>query len=171
MLDTKYNSRKKVFRMRQVKIFTGSSHPELTSLILERLALPGSPAVLKRFANAEIAVEIGESVRGNDVFIVQSGSSTVNDHVMELLIMIQACKSASARKITAVLPYYPYNKQSKKKKARGSITAKLLATMLEVAGVDHIITLDLHSSQIKGFFSKPVDDMTSEPVSYYSYRS
>lgn len=83
---------------------------------------------------------------------------------MELLIMISACKSASARRITAILPYFPYNKQSKKKKARGAITAKLLANMLVVAGVDHIITVDLHSTQIQGFFNKPVDNLTCEPV-------
>lgn len=109
--------------MHQIKIFSGSSHPELTSLILERLGVPASPALLKRFSNAETSVEIGVSVRDADVFIIQSGSVQVNDHLMELLIMISACKTASARRITAVLPYFPYNKQSKKK-ARAAITAK-----------------------------------------------
>ncbi|KAJ3039582.1 Ribose-phosphate pyrophosphokinase 2 [Rhizophlyctis rosea] len=118
---------------------------------------------MKRFSNAETAVEIGVSVRNEDVFIIQSGSSAVNDHLMELLIMINACKIASARRITAVLPYFPYNKQSKKKKARGAITAKLVANMLAVAGVDHIITMDLHSSQTQGFFKSPVDNLTAEP--------
>ncbi|KAJ3114029.1 Ribose-phosphate pyrophosphokinase 1 [Phlyctochytrium bullatum] len=150
--------------MRGVKIFAGSSHPELAALILERLGQTAAPAVTKKFANQETLIEIGVSVRGEDVYIIQSGSSSINDHIMELLIMVNACKLASARKITAVIPYYPYMKQSKKKKARGSITAKLLANMLVVAGVDHVITMDLHSSQIQGFFSKPVDNLLAEPA-------
>ncbi|KAI8841566.1 phosphoribosyltransferase-like protein [Chytriomyces cf. hyalinus JEL632] len=150
--------------MRQVKIFTGSSHTELSALILERLGQAAAPALVKRSANMEMGVEIGVSVRNQDVFIIQSGSDTINDHLMELLIMINACKLASARRITAVIPYLPYSKQSKKKKARGSITSKLVANMLQVSGVDHIITLDLHSSQIQGFFTKPVDNLLAEPV-------
>ncbi|KAJ3090399.1 hypothetical protein HK100_007459, partial [Physocladia obscura] len=112
----------------------------------------------------EMNVELGVSVRDQDVFIIQSGSSTINDHLMELLIMINACRLASAKRITAVIPYLPYSKQSKKKKARGSITAKLVAKMLQVSGVDHIITLDLHSTQIQGFFGIPVDNLLVEPV-------
>ncbi|KAI8614334.1 phosphoribosyltransferase-like protein [Chytriomyces sp. MP71] len=150
--------------MRQVKIFTGSSHTELSALILERLGQSAAPALVKRTANMEMNVELGVSVRNQDVFIIQSGSPTINDHLMELLIMINACKLSSARRITAVIPYLPYSKQSKKKKARGSITSKLVANMLQVSGVDHIITLDLHSSQIQGFFSKPVDNLLAEPV-------
>ncbi|KAI8851616.1 phosphoribosyltransferase-like protein [Chytridium lagenaria] len=140
--------------MRKVKIFSGSSHHELAALILERLGQNAAPAVTKKFANQETMVEIGVSVRDQDVFIIQSG----------IVIMINACKLASARRITAVIPYFPYMKQSKKKKTRGSITAKLLANMLVVAGVDHIITMDLHSSQIQGFFSKPVDNLYAEPA-------
>ncbi|TPX35967.1 ribose-phosphate diphosphokinase [Synchytrium microbalum] len=151
--------------MRKVKIFSGSSHPELAGMILERLGLPPATATLKRFSNAETAVEIGVSVRNEDVYIIQSGSSQVNDDLMELLIFINACKIASSRRITAVLPYFPYNKQSKKKKiARGAITAKLVANMLSVAGVDHVITMDLHSSQVQGFFSRPVDNLLAEPT-------
>ncbi|KAJ3092031.1 Ribose-phosphate pyrophosphokinase 2 [Quaeritorhiza haematococci] len=149
--------------MRKVKIFTGSSHPELAALIVDRLGVAAAPASLKRFSNAEMAVDIGVSVRNEDVFIIQSGSVTINDHLMELLIMVNACKIASARRITAILPYFPYNKQSKKKKARGAITAKLIANMLGVAGVDHVITMDLHSSQIQGFFNRPVDNLLAEP--------
>ncbi|KAJ3094885.1 Ribose-phosphate pyrophosphokinase 1 [Phlyctochytrium planicorne] len=148
----------------KVKIFTGSSHPELSALILDRLGQNAAPAKTKRFANQEIGIELGLSVRNEDVYIIQSGSQSINDHIMELLIMVNACKLASARRITAVIPYFPYMKQSKKKKARGAITAKLLANMLNVAGVDHIITMDLHSSQIQGFFSKPVDNLHSEPA-------
>ncbi|KAI9089611.1 phosphoribosyltransferase-like protein [Phlyctochytrium arcticum] len=149
--------------MRKVKIFTGSSHPELSALIIERLGIPAAPATMKRSSNAETTVEIGVSVRNEDVYIIQSGSMAINDHLMELLIMINACKISSARRITAVLPYFPYNKQSKKKKARGAITAKLVANMLATAGVDHIITMDLHSSQIQGFFKSPVDNLVAEP--------
>ncbi|KAJ3084352.1 Ribose-phosphate pyrophosphokinase 1 [Rhizoclosmatium hyalinum] len=150
--------------MRQVQIFTGSSHTELSALILDRLGQAAAPAIVKRSDNMEMGVELGVSVRNQDVFIIQSGSSTINDHLMELLIMINACKLASARRITAVIPYLPYSKQSKKKKARGSITAKLIANMLQVSGVDHIITLDLHSTQIQGFFGKPCDNLLAEPV-------
>ncbi|KAJ3258204.1 hypothetical protein HK103_004022 [Boothiomyces macroporosus] len=146
-----------------IKIFTGSSHPELTGLILDRLGIPPSPAVVKRFPNAETSVELGVSVRDADVFLIQSGSHSMNDHLMELLIMISSCRSASARRITAVLPYFPYNKQSKKKKARGAISAKLVANMLSVAGVDHIITLELHSSLTQGFFNKPCDNLLAQP--------
>lgn len=149
--------------MRKVKIFTGSSHPELAALILDRLNVPAAPAVTKRFSNAETCVELGVSVRDEDVYIIQSGSMAINDHFMELLIMVSACKTASARRITAVLPYLPYNKQSKKKKSRGAITAKLVANMLAVAGVNHVITVDLHSSQLQGFFKSTVDNLLAEP--------
>jgi ribose-phosphate pyrophosphokinase len=135
----------------------------LSHVILEKLGLSGSPVTVKKFSNSELSVDLGVSVRNEDVFIIQSGSTSINDHLMELLIMINACKLASAKRITAVLPYFPYGKQSKKKKARGSITAKLIANMLAVAGVDHIITMDLHSSQIQGFFTKPVDNLLAEP--------
>ncbi|KAI9317346.1 phosphoribosyltransferase-like protein [Zopfochytrium polystomum] len=149
--------------MRKVKIFAGSSHSELSGLILERLGQSAAPAVVKRSANMETAVELGVSVRGEDVYIIQSGSSTINDHLMELLIMINACKMSDARRITAVIPYFPYMKHSKKKKARGAITAKLVANMLQVAGIDHIITMDLHSSQMQGFFKMPIDNLLAEP--------
>ncbi|KAJ3158778.1 hypothetical protein HDU86_002459 [Geranomyces michiganensis] len=147
----------------QVKIFTGSSHPELSAMILDRLGIPAAPATMKRFSNAETSVEIGVSVRNEDVYLIQSGSMQINDHLMELLIMINACKIASAKRITAVLPYFPYNKQSKKKKARGAITAKLVANMLATAGVDHIITMDLHSSQVQGFFKVTIDNLVAQP--------
>ncbi|RUS23655.1 phosphoribosyltransferase-like protein, partial [Jimgerdemannia flammicorona] len=149
--------------MRNTKIFGGSSHPELTTLICERLGVAPAPVSLKQFSNQELSVEIGISIRNEDVFIIQSGSISTNDHIMELLIMINACKIASARRITAILPYFPYCKQSKKKKHRTAITAKLIANMLSVAGVDHIITMDLHASQMQGFFTKPVDNLYAEP--------
>ena len=117
----------------------------------------------KSSPNHEMSVDIGVSVRNQDVFLIQSGSDQMNDHLMELLILIHACKSASAKRVTAILPYFPYGKMGKKKQARGSITAKLVANMLDVAGVDHVITMDLHSSQIQGFFNRPVDNLFAEP--------
>ncbi|KAJ3337626.1 ATP-binding cassette sub- A member 1 [Gonapodya sp. JEL0774] len=150
--------------MRKTKIFAGSSHPELASLIVDRLGVPLAPAFFKKFPNQEMTVEIGTSVRDEDVFIIQSGSASVNDNLMELLLMVNACKMASAGRITAVLPYFPYAKQSKKKKVRSAIAAKLVAQMIGVAGVDHVITMDLHGSQMQGFFSKPVDNLLAEPA-------
>uniref|UniRef100_A0A1D1XLR5 Ribose-phosphate pyrophosphokinase 1 n=1 Tax=Anthurium amnicola TaxID=1678845 RepID=A0A1D1XLR5_9ARAE len=149
--------------MRRVKVFSGSSHPELAEFICEKLGIPPAAVSLKKFSNQETSVEIGCSVRDEDVFIIQSGSNHVNDHLMELLIMISACKGSSASRITAVMPYFPYSKQSKKKNHRGAITAKMVANLLSVAGVDHIITMDLHASQMQGFFNKPVDNLYAEP--------
>jgi len=120
--------------------------------------------VAQKFANGETNVEIGESVRGEDVYIVQSGCGEVNDNLMELLIMINACKIASAERVTAVIPVYPYSRQDKKDKSRAPISAKLVANMLSVAGADHIITMDLHASQIQGFFDIPVDNLYAEPA-------
>uniref|UniRef100_A0A8C6GLA2 ribose-phosphate diphosphokinase n=1 Tax=Mus spicilegus TaxID=10103 RepID=A0A8C6GLA2_MUSSI len=110
------------------------------------------------------SVEIGESVRGEDVYIVQSGCGEINDNLMELLIMINACKIASASRVTAVIPCFPYARQDKKDKSRAPISAKLVANMLSVAGADHIITMDLHASQIQGFFDIPVDNLYAEPA-------
>lgn len=110
------------------------------------------------------SVEIGESVRGEDVYIIQSGCGEVNDNLMELLIMINACKIASASRVTAVIPCFPYARQDKKDKSRAPISAKLVANMLSVAGADHIITMDLHASQIQGFFDIPVDNLYAEPA-------
>jgi ribose-phosphate pyrophosphokinase len=117
-----------------------------------------------KFSNGEINVKIFESVRDEDVFILQSACRDVNDHLMELLILISACKGASARRITAVIPCYPYARMDKKDKSRAPITAKLVANMLAVAGCDHVITMDLHASQIQGFFDFPVDNLYSEPL-------
>lgn len=134
-----------------IKVFSGSSHPDLATKIARHLGMPDvSRAVLKKFSNQETSVEIGESVRGEDVYIIQSGCGEVNDHLMELLIMINACKIASAARVTAVIPCFPYARQDKKDKSRAPISAKLVANMLSVAGADHIITMDLHASQIQG---------------------
>ncbi|CAZ86567.1 unnamed protein product [Tuber melanosporum] len=150
--------------MRRVKIFSGTSHPGLTEAICERLGTTLGKCDLKKFSNGETSVDIGCSIRDQDVFIVQSGSAKANDSIMELLILISACKGGSANKITAVMPYFPYSKQSKKKSHRGAITARMLANLLTVAGVDHVITVDLHASQMQGFFTKPVDNLYAEPL-------
>ncbi|KAL7750125.1 ribose-phosphate pyrophosphokinase 1 [Sorochytrium milnesiophthora] len=147
--------------MRRAKVFTGSSHVELSNLIADKLGMPSAPVTVSMNQNRETSVDLGVSVRGDDIFIIQSGSECINDHLMELLILINSCKIASAARITAIIPYFPYSKQSKKKKARGAITAK--SNMLTVAGADHIITMDLHHDQMQGFFSKPIDNLLAEP--------
>ncbi|KAI9224791.1 ribose-phosphate pyrophosphokinase [Blastocladiella britannica] len=146
-----------------IKIFTGNSHPDLAALIARRLGLPLGKAVVSKYSNQETSVTIGESVRDEDVFIVQSGCGEINDNLMELLIMINACKTASARRITAVIPCFPYARQDRKDKSRAPISAKLVANMLTVAGCNHVITMDLHASQIQGFFDIPVDNLYAEP--------
>ncbi|SLM34170.1 ribose-phosphate pyrophosphokinase [Lasallia pustulata] len=145
--------------MRQVKIFSGSSHPLLTESICERLGTQPAKCELKKFSNGETSVSLGTSIREQDVFIVQSGSNKINDSVMELLIMISACKGGSAKSITGSLHSY-----SKKKSHRGAIAARMLANLLSVAGVQHVITVDLHASQSQGFFGKPVDNLYAEPL-------
>ncbi|KAL4957172.1 phosphoribosyltransferase-like protein [Aspergillus filifer] len=149
--------------MRGVQIFSGNSHPLLSETVCERLGTTPAKVDLSKFSNGETNVNVGVSVRNQDVYIIQSGSKKINDSVMELLIMISACKGGSAKSITAVMPYFPYSRQSKKKSHRGSITARMLANLLTVAGVDHVITLDLHASQMQGFFAKPVDNLFAEP--------
>ncbi|XP_031551300.1 ribose-phosphate pyrophosphokinase 1-like isoform X2 [Actinia tenebrosa] len=150
--------------MRNIKIFSGNSNPEISELIMERLNLKPGKCSVKKFTNAESCVEIAESVRGEDVYIIQSGCGDINDNLMELLIMINACKIASAQRVTAVIPCFPYARQDKKDKSRAPISAKLVANMLSVAGADHIITMDLHASQIQGFFDIPVDNLYAEPA-------
>ncbi|XP_037722524.1 ribose-phosphate pyrophosphokinase 2 isoform X1 [Drosophila subpulchrella] len=178
-------------RMPNIKVFSGTSHPDLAQRIVDRLGIDLGKVVTKKFSNLETCVEIGESVRGEDVYIVQSGSGEINDNLMELLIMINACKIASASRVTAVIPCFPYARQDKKDKlaggeesaeskklakknydwkfranaqSRAPISAKLVANMLSVAGADHIITMDLHASQIQGFFDIPVDNLYAEPA-------
>ncbi|KAF9881606.1 ribose-phosphate diphosphokinase [Colletotrichum karsti] len=150
--------------MRGTLIFAGSSCPALTSQICGNLGMTPADAELTQFSNGETSVRILTSVREKDVFVVQSGSPNVNDTIMELLIMISACKGGSSNKITAVLPYFPYSRQSKKKSHRGAITARMLANLLAVAGVKHVITVDLHASQMQGFFKCPVDNLHAEPL-------
>ncbi|KAJ7350642.1 phosphoribosyltransferase-like protein [Mycena albidolilacea] len=153
-----------MYHNNSIRILTGNSHPELAQAVAERLNVPLVPCTVKKFSNGEINVKISESVRDEDVFILQSGCNDVNDNLMELLILISACKTASARRITAVIPCFPYARMDKKDKSRAPITAKLVANMLVVAGCDHVITMDLHASQIQGFFDIPVDNLWSEPL-------
>lgn len=150
--------------MRKCKIFVGSSHPELGKLVCDRLGVEPAPCTLKKFANGETSVQIGVSIRDEDVYIIQSGLTDINNHIMELLILISACRGGSASKITAVIPQFPYSKQSKMKKHRGAITARMLANLLIMAGADHVVLMDLHASQMQGFFSKPVDNLFGAPT-------
>ncbi|KAJ2702945.1 ribose-phosphate pyrophosphokinase 1 [Coemansia spiralis] len=150
--------------MRNAKLFAGTSHLSLAERVAAQLGAELAPVNLRRYTNRETTVDLGCSVREKDVYILQSGSMTTNDHLMEALIMVSAAKLASARKITVVMPYFPYSKQSKKKKRRGAISGKLVASMLTVSGADHVITMDLHASQMAGFFTVPVDNLLSEPT-------
>ncbi|KAL2821307.1 phosphoribosyltransferase-like protein [Aspergillus cavernicola] len=140
-------------------VLTGSGHDELFQLVSSRIGYPTGSKHLRstRFSNGETFVSIDTSVRNADVFIMQTASHPVNDMLIELLIAINACKIASARRITAVIPCFPYARQDKKARSRAPITAKLIANMLESAGCNHVITMDLHASQIQGFFNIPVD--------------
>ncbi|KAG7099205.1 hypothetical protein E1B28_001072 [Marasmius oreades] len=146
-----------------IKIFTGTSHPELAEIIARRVGLPLSNAEITKSGIGETSVRIAESVREDDVYIINTGCGSVNTALMELCIMIHACKIASAKRITAVLPLFPYARQDKKDKSRAPITAKLVANMIQKAGCDHVITMDLHASQIQGFFDVPVDNLYAEP--------
>ncbi|KAG6851064.1 hypothetical protein H0H93_002956 [Arthromyces matolae] len=141
-----------------IKIFSGTSHPELAEIIARRIGLPLSKAEITRSGIGETSVRIAESVREDDVYIINTGCGAVNTALMELCIMIHACKIASAKRITAVIPLFPYSRQDKKDKSRAPITAKLVANMIQKAGCDHVITMDLHASQIQGFFDVPVDN-------------
>lgn len=150
--------------MRKSHVFVGSSHPALGQLICDRLGVEPAPCTLRKFSNGETSIEVGVSVRDEDVYVVQSSSGTTNDHIMEMLILISGCRGGSANKITAVIPMFPYSKQSKMKKHRGAITAKMLANLLIMAGADHVITMDLHATQMQGFFTKPVDNLIAIPT-------
>ncbi|SCV99742.1 LAFE_0B01508g1_1 [Lachancea fermentati] len=148
-----------------VKLLSGNSHPELAEKIAKVLGLSLAKIGVYQYSNKETSVTIGESIRDEDVYIIQTGTGEqeINDFLMELLIMIHACRTASARRITAVIPNFPYARQDKKDKSRAPITAKLIANLLETAGCDHVITMDLHASQIQGFFHIPVDNLYAEP--------
>ncbi len=151
-------------RSHDFKVFTGNSNRGLTERICEYLKRPVSKADVGRFSDGEIQVEIGENVRGFDCFVVQSTCPPGNDHLMEMLIMADALKRASAASITAVIPYYGYARQDRKIAARTPITAKLIADLLETAGVTRVVSMDMHAGQIQGFFSIPTDHLYASPV-------
>jgi len=149
---------------KRLMVFAGRSSQDLGTRIATRLGIQLGEVTLKTFANGEIYVRFEESVRGADVFLVQSTCRPVNDSLMELLIMIDAAKLASAHRITAVIPWYGYSRQDKKSAPREPITAKLVAELLQAAGVDRVLTMDLHAGQVQGFFNIPVDHMTALPM-------
>src|SRR6186713_3042208 len=145
-------------------LFSGRSHPALAQRIAEKLGIQVGDVSLRTFASGETYCRYEESIRGADMFIVQTASSPVDQHLMELLIMVNAAKLASAKRITAVIPWYFYVRQDKKSRPREPITAKLVADLLQTAGADRVLTMDLHAGQVQGFFEIPVDHMTAIPL-------
>ena len=145
--------------MRGYKVFSGTANQELSRQIAKYLGIPLSEASIKRFSDGEISVQIGESVRGKDVFIIQPTCAPTDTNLMELLILTDAIKRSSASTVTAVIPYFGYARQDRKAAPRVSITAKLVANMIETAGIDRVVTMDLHAGQIQGFFDIPVDNL------------
>ena len=145
----------------ELKVFSGTAHPELTKAVCEYLKIPIGKSEAFKFANDNTFVRILENIRQRDVFIIQPTCAPANDNLMELLIMIDACKRASAGRITAVIPYYGYGRTDKKDQPRVPITARLLADLISAAGADRVLTMDLHAAQIQGFFNIPVDELTA----------
>ncbi len=148
----------------EMKVFSGSSHPDLASGIATHMGMPLGRLKVTRFSNENIKVKVEENVREADVFVIQSSCPPVSDNLMELLILIDALKFASVARITAVLPYFPYARSDKKDEARISITARLVADLLETAGADRVLTMTLHAPQILGFFRKPADQLLATPI-------
>jgi len=155
---------------KDIKVFSGNSNPKLAAEICRLMGTKLGESEVKTFADGEVSVSLYETVRGSDVFVVQSTCKPVNDNLMELLVMIDALRRASAGRITAVIPYFGYARQDRKAKARDPISAKLVANMLTAAGADRVLTMDLHAPQIQGFFDIPVDNMFGNPifVDYYA---
>jgi ribose-phosphate pyrophosphokinase len=148
----------------KIKVFSGNSNPSLAEKICASLGVPLGVAKVRTFSDGEIMVEIGENVRGRDIYVVQSTCSPTNNNLMELLIMMDALKRASAATITAVIPYYGYARQDRKVAPRTPITSKLVADLITTAGADRVVTIDLHAGQIQGFFNIPVDNLYAAPV-------
>lgn len=148
----------------KIKVFCGNSNPLLAEKICESLGVPMGTAKVKTFSDGEIMVEIGENVRGRDVYLIQSTCAPTNNNLMELLIMMDAVKRASAATITAVIPYYGYARQDRKVAPRTPITSKLVADLITTSGADRVVTVDLHAGQIQGFFNIPVDNLYAAPV-------
>ncbi|MGB0664513.1 MAG: ribose-phosphate pyrophosphokinase [Pontibacterium sp.] len=151
--------------MSQMMVFTGNANPELAHKVVERLDIPMGKANVSRFSDGEVSVEIQENVRGKDVFIIQSTCAPTNDNLMELIVMADALRRASASRITAVVPYFGYARQDRRpRSARVPITAKVVADIMSNLGIDRVLTVDLHADQIQGFFSVPVDNVYGSPV-------
>ena len=152
-----------------IQVFCGNSNPVFAKTICKELGIELGDGDVKTFADGEVSVSLNETVRGADVFLIQSTCKPVNDRLMELLVMIDACRRASAGRVTAVIPYFGYARQDRKAKSRDPISAKLVANMLTAAGVNRVLTMDLHASQIQGFFDIPVDHLLGNPtfVKYY----
>ncbi|MGN7612144.1 ribose-phosphate pyrophosphokinase [Magnetococcales bacterium HHB-1] len=150
--------------IQRIKIFSGTANPALAARIAQYLGLPLGEVSVRRFSDGEIFVQVDENVRGCDIFIVQPSSPPTNDHLMELLIMVDALRRASAGRITAVIPYFGYARQDRKEASRTAISAKLVADLLEVTKVQRVLTMDLHAGQIQGFFNIPVDNIYASPV-------
>src|SRR6187551_2649232 len=148
----------------QLKLFSGSAHPALAKEIAEHLGIPLGVARLHRFPDTEVSFQIDENIRGTDVFIVQPTSAPVDQHLVELCVMVDAFRRSSASRITAVIPYYGYARQDRKDKPRVPISAKLVANLLGAAGTNRVLTMDLHKAQIQGFFDIPVDHLFAAPV-------
>ena len=148
----------------KLKLFTGNSNPALAKRIADAMGLELGDCTVKQFADGEVSVNFNETVRGCDVFLIQSTCCPVNDNFMELLVMIDACRRASANRVTAVMPYFGYARQDRKARPRDPISAKLCANMLEAAGADRVLTMDLHANQIQGFFDIPVDNLLGTKI-------
>jgi len=149
----------------RMMVFAGNANPQLAGAVVNYLGISVGKAVVSRFSDGEIMVEIMENVRGRDVFIVQSTCAPTNDNLMELLVMIDAMRRASASRVTAVVPYFGYSRQDRRpRSARVPLTAKVVANMIEVAGADRVLTVDLHADQIQGFFDKPLDNIYASPI-------
>lgn len=148
----------------EIKVFSGNSNPALTDAVCEYLGVPRGDADVRTFSDGEILVEIDENVRGGDVFVIQSTCTPVNDNLMELLLMLDAFRRASAKRVTAVIPYYGYARQDRKVAPRVPISAKLVADLITTAGAQRVLTVDLHAGQIQGFFNVPVDNIFATPV-------
>jgi ribose-phosphate pyrophosphokinase len=155
---------------KRLMVFAGRSHPELAGKMAERLGVELGEIELTTFANGETYCRYCESIRGADVFLVQTGCAPVDQNLMELLLMIQAAKLASAKRITAVIPWFPYSRQDRKAKPREPISGRLVADMLQLAGADRVLTMDLHAGQVQGFFTIPVDHMTALPLFAQHFR-
>lgn len=158
---------------KNIKILAGNSHPALAMQIASALGLPLGKCEVGHFADGEVSVSIGETVRGSDVFLIQSTCGPVNDNLMELLIMIDALRRASARRITAVIPYFGYARQERKTRARDPISAKLVANLIDAAGARRVMAMDLHAGAIQGFFDIPMDHLVGMPIlgEYYKQKS